>query len=163
MMTIAEINGLDGLTDDFGDIAEHAPWVAEEAARKRPFENREAMIAAFTGAIMGAEEARQLELINNHPDLAGKAQLTPDSASEQQGAGLDTLNAEEFAAFNRLNAAYKARFGFPFIFAVRGADKHKILTSFRERVDNDRETEFATALDMVCRIVRFRLEDRVAL
>lgn len=162
MMTIAEINSLETLADDFGDIAEHAPWVADAATGKRPFADREAMIEAFTDAIMKANKERQLELINNHPDLAGKAKLTPDSQSEQKGAGLDTLTADEFDAFNQLNGAYKKRFGFPFIFAVRGADKHQILASFRERVNNDAKDEFATALNMVCRIVRFRLEDRVA-
>ena len=162
MMSIDQINSAANLTDDFADIAEHAPWVAKQAAQARPFKDRDAMIKAFQSAIMNADEAAQLSLIRAHPDLAGKAKLTPDSQSEQKGAGLDTLSADEMARFTQLNNAYKAKFDFPFIYAVKGADKHMILASFEQRINNDKQTEFATALEMVCRIVQFRLQDKVA-
>ncbi len=162
MITIETVNKLPGLVDDFGDIAEHAPWVAESAATDRPFVNREAMIAAFHNAILNADQEQQMALIRAHPDLAGKAKLTKDSQAEQKGAGLDTLTHDELDRFTRLNDSYKARFGFPFIFAVKGADKFDILESFQARMDNDREAEFAKALEMVCTIVSFRLYDKVA-
>ncbi len=162
MLTITDINAMSSLTLAFGDIAEHAPWVAQAAESARPFDNRAAMISAFQTAISDADQVKQVSLICAHPDLAGKAKLTPDSQSEQKGAGLDTLNADELARFTKLNDAYKAKFQFPFIFAVKGADKHMILKSFEERIGNAKDQEFAMALKMVCRIVQFRLEDKVA-
>ncbi len=104
----------------------------------------------------------QLALIRAHPDLATRAKLTADSTREQAGAGLDTLSEAEFARFTELNDAYKARFGFPFIFAVKGASKHQILASFEERVGATKDAEFDMALTQVCRIFRFRIEDKVA-
>lgn len=150
----------------FGDIAEHSPWVAETAAASRPFADRRAMAEAFLDAVLEAGAAKQLALIRAHPDLAGKAaiagDLLPDSKAEQAGAGLDRLTPEEHARFTALNDAYKARFGFPFIFAVKGADKHKILAAFEERIGNDGEAELATAIRQVCNIIGFRIEDRIA-
>ena len=146
----------------FSDIAEHAPWVAEQAFGSAPFATREAMIAAFNSAVMQAGHDQQLALLRAHPDLATRARLTSDSTSEQKGAGLDTLTAEEFAHFTALNDAYKAKNGFPFIFAVKGATKHQIRNGFETRIHNASEVEFQTALAQVCRIIRFRLEDRVS-
>lgn len=149
----------------FGSIAEHSPWVAETAAARRPFATRAAMIEAFQTAIGEAGAEAQRALLVAHPDLAGRAAiagaLTDDSRKEQAGAGLDRLTPEEFARFTVLNDAYRAKFGIPFIFAVRGADKHRILAAFEERIGNAEDAEFATALGQVCRIVAFRLEDRV--
>lgn len=162
MINLKTINEIPNLADEFGDVAEHAPWVAEQAGSARPFASRGEMITAFQKTIMQASHDQQLDLISAHPDLAGKAKLTKDSKSEQKGAGLDTLSEDEMTRFTRLNDAYKARFGFPFIFAVKGADKFAILDSFEARIDNDTDTEFATALEMVCRIVSFRLTDQVA-
>ena len=99
---------------------------------------------------------------NQDAKIPGKAKLTDDSTKEQAGAGLNTLSAEEFARFTDFNSRYRERFGFPFIFAVKGATKHMILDSFAARVGNGREAEFETALAQVCRIFRFRIEDRVS-
>lgn len=164
MMSVAEVNGMstENFVAAFGDVAEHSPWVAAEAANQRPFASREAMIDAFTSATMKAGHDAQLALIRAHPDLATRAKLTEDSGREQKGAGLDTLTAEEFQLFTALNNAYKSRFGFPFIFAVKGATKHQILASFEERVGKGKDEEFGTALAQVCRIFRFRIEDRVS-
>ncbi len=163
MISITDVNSMDlrGFAAAFGDVAEHSPWVAKAAAAARPFASREAMIAAFEQALRSASHDMQLLLIREHPDLAGRAKLTADSQNEQKGAGLDTLTADEFARFTSLNDAYKARFGFPFIFAVKGATKHQILESFEKRVHNGKDDEFAMALSQVLRIFRFRLEDRV--
>lgn len=162
MIDIETINQMPGLADDFGDIAEHAPWVAEQAAIERPFADRAEMIDVFQHTIMNADNDIQLSLVRAHPDLAGKAKLTKDSQSEQEGAGLDTLTGQEMSRFTELNDTYKSRFGFPFIFAVKGADKFDILESFEARINNETEVEFAMALEMVCRIVSFRLTDKVA-
>jgi 2-oxo-4-hydroxy-4-carboxy-5-ureidoimidazoline decarboxylase len=161
-MTLDEVNRLDAaaFVARFGDIAEHSPWVAERAALSRPFADREALVDAFQRAVATATREEQLALLRAHPDLAGRARLAPDSAREQQGAGLDSLSAEELARFTALNDAYRARFGFPFILAVKGAGKAEILQAFERRVGGGRVEEFWTALSQVMRIVRFRLEER---
>ena len=145
----------------FGDIAEHSPWVAREAASFRPFADRDCMIACFERAVRAANRDAQLALIGVHPDLAAKAKLTDDSTREQAGAGLDNLSVAAFARFTALNEAYKQRFGFPFIYAVKGATRQMILESFEARVNNQPDVEFAMALAQVCRIFRFRIEDKV--
>ena len=166
-ISLAALNAMDAaaFVEAFGGIAEHSAWVAEEAAARRPFASRAAMVAAFQDAIGDAGAEAQAALLRAHPDLAGRAaiagDLTDDSRREQAGAGLDRLTAEEFARFTVLNTAYRERFGIPFILAVRGADKSRILDAFEARIGNDRDVEFATALQQVCRIVAFRLEDRV--
>ncbi len=169
-MSLLTIDAVNALSDaefmrQFGDVAEHSLRVAEAALRSRPFADRAAFVAAFVAAVAAAPAADQLRLINAHPDLAGKAalagKLTDDSAREQAGAGLDSLSAEEFARFTRLNDGYKARFGFPFIFAVKGATKEMILAAFETRIGHDAITEFATALEQVGRIFRFRIEAKV--
>lgn len=167
-LTIETVNGLSdtAFVAAFGGIAEHSAWVAERAAFKRPFTGHGAMVRAFQDAVLSAEPERQMQLLAAHPDLAGRAaiagELTAESTSEQAGAGLDRLTAEEFERFTALNAAYRARFSFPFIFAVRGATKHQILESFSARVGGTPQEERLTALAQVLRILRFRLEDRVA-
>ena len=166
-MTLADINAMSAaaFADAFAAIAEQARWVAEAAARDRPFADRAALIRAFQRAVLAAGEARRQELLAAHPDLAGKAalaDLTAESRSEQAGAGLDALTPEELARFEELNGAYRARFGLPFILAVRGADKHVILAAFEARLGGTPEEERLTAQAQVLRIIRFRLEDRVA-
>ena len=109
----------------------------------------------------------QLDLIRAHPDLAGKAQvageLTADSTQEQSRAGLDQCSAEEFEAFQTLNSAYKKKFDFPFIMAVRESTREEILLEFARRIENDYDLEFETALQEIHKIARLRLaalEDR---
>ena len=172
-LSIDEVNALDAaaFTARFGDVAEHSPWVAEVAAGARPFAHREALVGAFVGAVRAAPPEAQLALLRAHPDLADRAAVAGDAARsdvaaesrrEQAGAGLDRLTAVEFARFGGLNTRYRRRFGFPFIFAVKGATKEAILAAFEERIDNPAAAERAFALANVERILRFRLEDRVA-
>jgi 2-oxo-4-hydroxy-4-carboxy-5-ureidoimidazoline decarboxylase len=166
-LALADVNGLTSneFVACFGEIAEHSPWVAERAAGARPFVTRDHMIEAFLAAIRDAAAEEQLALLRAHPDLAGRAAiagtLTADSAREQVGAGLDSLTADEMRRFTNLNTRYRLRFDFPFILAVRGAAKDKVLESFAERIGNDRDTERVNALAQVGRIIRFRIEDRV--
>jgi 2-oxo-4-hydroxy-4-carboxy-5-ureidoimidazoline decarboxylase len=160
MITLAAANRMSiaDFTKAFGEIAEHSPWVAEVASKARPFKTREAMVHAFSSAVLAGSEDQQLSLIRAHPDLATRAKLTQDSASEQKGAGLDTLTAVELKRFTEFNERYKSKFGFPFIFAVKGATKHQILAAFEQRINNSSRTEFKTAIEQVCRIITFRLE-----
>jgi 2-oxo-4-hydroxy-4-carboxy-5-ureidoimidazoline decarboxylase len=168
VLRIDEINAMTPtqFVDRFGSVAEHATWVAGAAARHRPFAGRAAMIEAFAAAVMSAPPDAQLALLRAHPDLAGRAALagdvTADSAAEQKGAGLDSLTPDELSRFTTSNDAYRSRFGFPFILAVKGATKHRILAAFAERLDNAPEAERSEALAQVCRILRFRIEERVA-
>ena len=169
LLSIEAVNALDdeAFTACFGDVAEHSPWVAAAAAAARPFAQREALIAAFAGAVRAAPANAQLALLRAHPDLADRAAVAGGGAAdasrrEQAGAGLDRLTGAEFARFADLNARYRKRFGFPFIFAVKGAAKETILAAFEERLDHSAATERALALANVERILRFRLEARVA-
>ena len=167
-LSIDAVNALDAGTfvTRFGDVAEDSPWVAEAASEARPFADREALVEAFAAAVRSASRRKQLALLCAHPDLAGRAAIAgdvaEDSRREQAGAGLDRLTAPEFSRFHDLNARYRKRFGFPFIFAVKGATKDAILAAFEARIGNDAETERAAALANVERILRFRIEDRVA-
>ena len=168
MITWSEVNALtdQDFVAQFGDVAEHSPWVASRAAQARPFENVPALVDAFQQAILEAPRSEQLALLRAHPDLAGRAArlgtLTADSTREQKGAGLDTLNDEEWSRFHDLNERYKALFGIPFIFAVKGATKHQILAAFEARLTTTHAEEYLTALTQVLRIVRFRLEAQLS-
>ena len=168
LQSIETVNALDAgaFVARFGDVAEDSPWVAEAAFAARPFADREALVEAFAVAVRSASRRKQLALLRAHPDLAGRAavagDVAEDSRREQAGAGLDRLTPDELVRFTDLNACYRERFGFPFIFAVKGATKDAILAAFEARVGNDAETERAAALAHVERIFRFRIEDRVA-
>ena len=144
----------------FAGAYEHAPWIAQRAfAAGVPDDPA----AAMREVVEQASRVRQLDILQGHPDLAGHlavaGELTDVSEREQQGAGLDRCTPEEFAEFKDLNARYRARFGFPFILALRGHDRTSILAAFRARVENDPETEFRTALDQIHRIAAFRIAD----
>jgi 2-oxo-4-hydroxy-4-carboxy-5-ureidoimidazoline decarboxylase len=148
-----------------GEVMELAPWVAEEAYAARPFTSVAALYTAMTDAVRKAPEARVRALIEGHPDLAGKAaregKLTADSTAEQAGAGLDRLTEQEFAAFHRLNDAYRKKFAMPFIVCVRRHGKESILREFERRLQNDAAAERATALGEIFRIAALRLDARV--
>ena len=163
MMTMAEINAMSaqGFIEAFGDVAEHSPWFAEQAFAAKPFASRAELLRSFAEVLRRADKLTQLELLRAHPDLATKAKLTSDSTREQAGAGLADLTQEEFIRFNALNTRYRKKFGFPFIFAVRGATKHQIIDSFESRISNAKATEFEMALQQIRRIFSFRIEDRV--
>ncbi|MFC6632879.1 2-oxo-4-hydroxy-4-carboxy-5-ureidoimidazoline decarboxylase [Microbulbifer taiwanensis] len=157
----------DAFVGRFGDIYEHSPWVAELAWDRGLGDRQDTPLGlaeAMSRELREADPERQLEVIRAHPDLAGKAAiagtLTDDSTREQAGAGLDQCTPEEMARFEKLNAAYKKRFGFPFIMAVKGSDRHVILAAFEERLLNSLEEERGMAIEQINRIALFRLEDR---
>jgi 2-oxo-4-hydroxy-4-carboxy-5-ureidoimidazoline decarboxylase len=160
---MAPINAMDraAFVVKFGGIFEKSPWVAEEAWERRPFASLDEMHAAMVAVAKTAPATRQLALLQAHPDLAGKeaqaGTMTASSVAEQASAGLNTLSPPEFAELSNLNATYKAKFGFPFIIAVRMYTKEGIFFEFKRRLQNDTQTEFANDLQNVYIITRLRL------
>ncbi|MCO7517532.1 2-oxo-4-hydroxy-4-carboxy-5-ureidoimidazoline decarboxylase [Pseudomonas guariconensis] len=154
----------DAFVKAFADIYEHSPWVAEKAydlGQLGELDEIEALHQRMSDILLSASHDEQLALINAHPDLAGKAaiqgELTESSTNEQAGAGIHQCTPEEFARFTELNDAYKAKFKFPFIMAVKGSNRHQILAAFEKRIHNDVDTEFKEALAQINLIALFRL------
>jgi 2-oxo-4-hydroxy-4-carboxy-5-ureidoimidazoline decarboxylase len=160
---MASINAMDraAFVQKFGGIFENSPWVAEKAWEKRPFASLDDMHAAMVAAAKYAPAAMQLALLQSHPDLAGKeaeaGTMTASSVAEQASAGLNALSHVEMVRMSDLNAAYRKKFGFPFIIAVRMHTKEGILFEFNRRLQNDTQTEFANDLENVYIITRLRL------
>jgi OHCU decarboxylase len=150
----------------FGGIFEHSPWVAEgawDAGLNGKADQAADLHARMCAVLRAANHDRQLGVLNAHPDLAGRlavaGQLTAESTAEQASAGLDKCSPQEFERLQTLNEAYKAKFGFPFIMAVKGRTRAEIIRAFEERINNNTETEFLTALAQVERIALLRLND----
>ncbi len=152
-----------GFVARYGHLFEHSPWVVERAYALRPFTDAAALHAAFVRTLAEAPGEDQLAVLRAHPELADKVAqadgLTEDSAKEQASAGLDRLSAQDYARFHSLNAAYRQRFGFPFIICVRLHDRAGILAAMQDRLENDPPTEFETALAQVGLIVHLRIGD----
>jgi 2-oxo-4-hydroxy-4-carboxy-5-ureidoimidazoline decarboxylase len=148
-----------------GCIFENAAWVAERTLAMRPFATVADLHVAMTRAVAAAGEAEQLALVRGHPELGSKVgrvgAMTADSRREQGSLGLDRLSEDEFARFERLNAAYRERFGFPFIICVRRHTRDSILDTFERRLANSAETERAAALQEIGYITRLRLVEAV--
>lgn len=168
LIPLAELNAMDrpGFVSALDGIYEHSPWVAEAAIDAGPFTSRLALLDALNAAMFAAPRDTQLALIRAHPELAGKAaiarEMTEESVREQTGAGLDRCTAEEFERIQALNGAYRARFGFPFIIAVKGHSRASIIAAMAERLLDDEPAEFARALHEISRIAAFRLVDRIS-
>lgn len=155
------------MTDDFvkryGGIYEHSPWVAEQAMAllEDTVADTDLLASLMADCVDNAALEKQLELIRAHPDLAGRAQvareLTAASTAEQSSAGLDQCTAEEYEKFQSLNAAYRDKFDFPFIMAVRNRTRAEILAAFAKRIEHDYDREFETALQEIHKIARLRL------
>ncbi len=150
----------------FGGIYEHSPWIAERAYDLElcpVHDTATGLASAMARVFRSASEKERLGVLTAHPDLAGKLaaakRLTTESTAEQASAGLDALTDAERAAFTEMNEKYVQKHGFPFIIAVRDNDKASILSAFKQRIDNDRDTEFATACAQVERIGWHRLKD----
>jgi len=146
----------------FGSIFENSPWVAEKAWDKRPFASVGDLHAAMVSVARSAPIQNQLALLRGHPDLAGReaqaGAMTASSVSEQTSAGLDALSLAEMSLISDLNAAYKQKFGFPFIIAVRMYTKEGIFFEFNRRLQNDTPTEYANDLQNIYTITRLRLD-----
>ena len=167
MLTLAEVNALSlpAFAERFGGVLEHSPRYAVRVGEGRPYRDAEALASAFTAAVQADSPAEQLALIRAHPDLAGKAALagdvTAESASEQHSAGLDRLTPEEYAGFQRVNAAYHAKFEMPYIVCVREHSKASILSGAAERLEHTPEQERRTALSEIAKIARLRVLDLI--
>jgi len=162
-LDMASINAIDrtAFVQKFGGIFENSPWVAEQAWEKRPFATLEELHAAMVTVVKHAPAEKQLALLKSHPDLAGKeaqaGTMTASSVAEQASAGLNALSHDEMLRISDLNVAYKKKFGFPFIIAVRMHTKEGILFEFNRRLQNETQTEFANDLQNVYIITRLRL------
>jgi len=141
-----------------GWVYEHSPWVAERASASRPFGSFDDMCDRMNAVVETASAEERVSLLRAHPDLGTRARISPSSTAEQQGVGLDQLTAAEYEKLLRLNTAYKQKFGFPFLFAVKGSNKFAILEALESRLESSPDAEFAEALRQVSRIARFRLE-----
>jgi 2-oxo-4-hydroxy-4-carboxy-5-ureidoimidazoline decarboxylase len=165
-MTLDELNARDhrGFMLALEGVFENSPWIAEAAWQRRPFPTFEALYRALIDALRGANGEAQLALIRAHPELSGRVEereLTRDSRAEQSGAGLNHCSAAEALRLGELNRAYRERFGFPFVIAVKGIDRAAILARFAERGKRDRATEFEEALQQIERIAWLRLEAKI--
>lgn len=170
-LTLEQLNAADAAqaVQMLDGIYEHSPWIAQAALAQRPFRSLTHLKQALADAVRGADANRQLALIRAHPELAGKAMvartLTSESTGEQSKAGLTDCSPEEFARIQQLNADYNAKFGFPFILAVRGPRgtglaRRQIIDTFARRLDNPPDFERAEALRNIHRIAELRLNDK---
>lgn len=166
-LTLAHVNkaGWAEFMQLIGPVFEASPWIAEATWPRRPFATLADLHAALCATVRATPESRQLELLCAHPDLAGRAalagKLTRESAQEQAGAGLTQLTAAELALFQERNAAYRARFGFPFIICARLNAKEAILAALARRQEHSREEEIRTALEEIFKIAHLRLRDLI--
>ena len=160
-MTIAELNAHDRaeFVRVLGSIFEDSPWAAERAWDRRPFGSLDDLHAAMTSVVEAATDAERLALLRAHPDLGTRLRISSASIAEQQGAGLDRLDPSELARLQQLNAEYRTKFGFPFLFAVKHSTKDDVFAALEARSRSPRDNELAEALGQVYRIARFRLED----
>ena len=162
-MTLEELNRMDreAFTAALGWIFENSPWVAERSWECHPFRDVPALHEAMVSQVAHAGVETQVALIRAHPGLGARARMSDASVGEQAGAGLDRLTAAEFERLQQLNWAYREKFGFPFIYAVKGSTKHDILRALEDRLAGDPPAEHATALAQIYRIAQFRLEDTI--
>lgn len=158
-VTMEEINVMskEEFVQKFGGIFEHSPWVAEGAYTQIPFRSIEHLHSTMVETALSADRGQIIALLRAHPDLATRLQVSPLSAAEQQGAGLDQLTAEEFTLLNDRNRQYTDKFQFPFILAVRGKNKNDIINAIGKRVNSSPQEEWVQALSEIGAITRFRL------
>ncbi|WP_419886009.1 2-oxo-4-hydroxy-4-carboxy-5-ureidoimidazoline decarboxylase [Paenibacillus sp. B-A-8] len=161
--TLDEVNAM-SITEfvkHLGGVFEHSPWVAVEAYKQIPFHSIEHLHSTMMQTVLNADRSRMEGLLKAHPDLATRLQVTPLSASEQQGAGLDRLTMEEFNLLNDLNRKYTDKFQFPFILAVRGKNKDDIISAIGARVERSPQEEWVQAFSEIGLITKFRLSDLI--
>lgn len=169
----------DAFVAALSSVFEHSPWVAAAVVRERPFPNVDALHRSMARVVERAGEAKQLALINAHPELACKAlaavpqrtrgeasrepsrEISAESTREQRGAGLTECTHEEIERLQSLNRRYRETFGFTFILAVRDYDREGIIANFEARVNHSRAHELRANLDQIYRIARWRLADLI--
>jgi len=148
-----------------GPLFEHSPWIAQRTASARPFDSREALNEALRQTVDTATSDEQLTLVRAHPDLVGRAalgrNLTQASAAEQAASGLADVALDDALRLDDFNAAYRSKFGFPFVICARQNRKEAILAAFPARLANTRDQELRTALDEIAKIAWHRLFDAI--
>ena len=163
-MTINQLNTLtrEEFVATVGWVFEHSPWVAERAWDGRPFRDVSHLHDVMKGEVERGNREEQLALLRAHPDLGTRARMSTASSGEQSGAGLDRLTPEEYRRLQELNTAYREKFSFPFIYAVKGSSKYDILRALEKRLQSAPEQEFREALNQVYRIALFRLAEAIS-
>lgn len=167
MMRLQDVNTLSPqqFIETFGGIYEHSPWVAEAAAKQRPFASMQQMKQAFSQAVQQAPESQKLALVRAHPELGHRMGIDPElsaeSTQEQGSAGLDRLSPAEYRQLRDLNDAYQKKFGMPFVICVRQATKAVILEAMEQRLTSSFTEELAEALKQIDAIAALRLQDKV--
>lgn len=154
--------GQEAFVSQLGGIYEHSPWIAERAWKQQPFGSVDDLHAALMAVVKQASKQEQLDLICAHPELAGKeaeeGSLTTASTYEQQGAGLNQCSREELNRLRQLNEAYRGKFGFPCVIAVKGLNRYQIMDAMQSRLGNSQEIEFNDCLEQIFKIAKFRLD-----
>ena len=163
-MTFDELNSKDrnGFVGAIGWVFEGSPWVAERAWDKRPFATLDTLHDALSSVVASAELGDQLALLRAHPELGSRAGMSDTSSREQTSAGLDALTRSDLERLQSLNAAYREKFGFPFLFAVKGRTAQDVLNAIERRLTSPRDEEHREALRQVYQIARFRLEGMIS-
>lgn len=163
-VTIDELNQMphQEFIHALGGIFEHSPWIAEIAAKLKPFSSLQHLHKEMVNIVESSTPAQKLTLIRAHPNLGDRVEMSDNSINEQKGAGLKNLTHQEYLQFMQSNEMYIEKFSFPFILAVRSKSKHEIYEAMTTRIYNDKETEFKTALNEIYKIALLRLEDVIA-
>ena len=163
MIDIKKINSLDKseFLSIFGNVFEKSKWISEKAFNLKPFKSLESFISEIIEIYENSDNETILKILNLHPELAIEKKLTTNSEAEQSKADLKECTLEEFNEFKKLNLNYRKKFNFPFIIAVKGKNKIKILNKFKERINNSLENEFLEAKNQVKKIATFRLEELI--
>ena len=164
MITLHKLNSQprDQFLITVGWVFERSPWVAERAWEQRPFRDLNHLHSAMVAEVERASHREQLALLRSHPDLGTRARMSAASTGEQSGAGLDRLTPDEYQRLQQLNTAYRQKFGFPFLYAVKGSSKYDILRALEQRLESTPEEEFREALNQVYRIALFRLQEVIS-
>lgn len=163
VITISVLNNIpmSEFVEKLEAIFEHSPWVAQKAGEFRPFESLDSLYEKMIYIVQTASLEEKINLIQSHPQLGTRKTMGSFSKTEQRNAGLGQLSETEYKHLLDMNKQYTARFGFPFILAVRGKNKEDILQTMQERLKNSRDDEFNQALTEIYKIARFRLEDQI--
>jgi OHCU decarboxylase len=145
-----------------GGIFEHSPWIAEKAAKAKPFSSFDQLLQEMVNIVENSSASQKLTLIKAHPNLGERISMTTHSINEQKGAGLQDLTPDEYEKLINLNKQYMDKFGFPFIMAVRGKNKHQIYEAMESRIHHQKDAEFQTALKEIYKIAQLRLEEKMS-
>ncbi|MBT2604062.1 2-oxo-4-hydroxy-4-carboxy-5-ureidoimidazoline decarboxylase [Bacillus sp. ISL-53] len=161
---ISDLNSINELNkaefiQKLGWVYEHSPWIAERSWEYKPFISVEDLKQKMEVVVQNASLSERLQLIKSHPDLAARIDMAEASVKEQSAAGLNSLSPDEYEEFHALNNQYKEKFGFPFIFAVRGSDKTVIKAEMKRRIGLDQANELKEAIKQIHLIASHRLSD----